>query len=300
MAARRVARRSSPTAIAYGTSRRARGPADQPRVRVGEPHRPLHAGGGRWVAVGDAIANLLAAQGAEVHREYYLNDAGNQLGTFRDSLYARYRGEQPPGRRLPGPVPRRHGGRAAGRARRRRRCPTTRASGATARSSPGCRTTSAASACTSTPGSRSARCTSAATSPTCCASSTSAAVTYEADGATLAARRPTSATRATVCSSDRDGATTYLCNDLAYHRDKFARGFTHLIDIWGADHHGQVKSLQAGLRGARLPAAASPRSARSVREAHAGRRTRSASRSGPATSSRSPTSSTRSIPTSRA
>ena len=44
-----------------------------------------------------------------------------------------------------------------------------------------------------------------------------------------------------------DGTTTYLCNDLAYHRDKFRRGFTHLIDIWGADHHGQVKSLQAGM-----------------------------------------------------
>ena len=53
------------------------------------PTGPLHAGGGRWVAVGDAIANLFAAQGAEVHREYYLNDAGNQLETFGKSLYAR-------------------------------------------------------------------------------------------------------------------------------------------------------------------------------------------------------------------
>ena len=44
-----------------------------------------------------------------------------------------------------------------------------------------------------------------------------------------------------------DGATTYLCNDLAYHRSKFERGWEHLIDIWGADHHGQVKSVQAGL-----------------------------------------------------
>src|SRR6202043_2708297 len=60
------------------------------------PTGPLHAGGGRWVAVGDAIANLLAAQGAEVHREYYLNDAGAQLDKFRDSLYARYRGAEPP------------------------------------------------------------------------------------------------------------------------------------------------------------------------------------------------------------
>ncbi len=60
------------------------------------PTGPLHAGGGRWVAVGDALANLLAAQGAVVHREYYLNDAGNQLDTFAASLMARYRGEQPP------------------------------------------------------------------------------------------------------------------------------------------------------------------------------------------------------------
>ena len=39
----------------------------------------------------------------------------------------------------------------------------------------------------------------------------------------------------------------YLLADLAYHRDKFARGWEHLVDIWGADHHGQVKSLQVGL-----------------------------------------------------
>ena len=60
------------------------------------PTGPLHAGGARWVAVGDALANVLAAQGAEVHREYYLNDAGNQLDTFARSLMARYRGEEPP------------------------------------------------------------------------------------------------------------------------------------------------------------------------------------------------------------
>ena len=46
--------------------------------------------------VGDAIANLLAAQGAEVHREYYLNDAGTQLETFTASLLARYHGVDPP------------------------------------------------------------------------------------------------------------------------------------------------------------------------------------------------------------
>ena len=50
-----------------------------------------------------------------------------------------------------------------------------------------------------------------------------------------------------------DGGPTYLCTDLAYHRDKFARGWEHLIDIWGADHHGQVKSLQSGLEALGFP-----------------------------------------------
>ncbi len=45
-----------------------------------------------------------------------------------------------------------------------------------------------------------------------------------------------------------DGNTTYLLNDLAYHLNKFERGWEHLIDIWGADHHGQVKSVQVGMQ----------------------------------------------------
>ena len=60
------------------------------------PTGPLHAGGGRWVAVGDAIANLLAACGATVEREYLLNDAGTQLDLFGASLLARYQGTEPP------------------------------------------------------------------------------------------------------------------------------------------------------------------------------------------------------------
>ena len=60
--------------------------------------RPVHctpavAAGSRSAT---AIANLLAAQGAEVHREYYLNDAGTQLDLFGASLLARYRGEDVP------------------------------------------------------------------------------------------------------------------------------------------------------------------------------------------------------------
>jgi arginyl-tRNA synthetase len=60
------------------------------------PTGPLHVGAGRWAAAGDAIANLLEATGWEVHREYYLNDAGNQLALFGQSVQAVALGEEPP------------------------------------------------------------------------------------------------------------------------------------------------------------------------------------------------------------
>ncbi len=45
-----------------------------------------------------------------------------------------------------------------------------------------------------------------------------------------------------------NGAPTYLLPDIAYHRDKRARGFRHVIDLWGPDHHGYVSRLKAALQ----------------------------------------------------
>jgi len=45
-----------------------------------------------------------------------------------------------------------------------------------------------------------------------------------------------------------DGTTTYFASDIAYHQHKFERGFSQIIDIWGADHHGYVPRLAAALR----------------------------------------------------
>ncbi|MBN42676.1 MAG: arginine--tRNA ligase [Alphaproteobacteria bacterium] len=45
-----------------------------------------------------------------------------------------------------------------------------------------------------------------------------------------------------------DGSWTYFASDLAYHQDKFRRGFRSLIDVWGADHGGYVKRVAAGVR----------------------------------------------------
>ncbi|MFL6124104.1 arginine--tRNA ligase [Actinophytocola sp.] len=60
------------------------------------PTGPLHLGGTRWAAVGDALGRVLSAQGGDVTREYYFNDAGAQIDRFVRSLIAAAKGEPPP------------------------------------------------------------------------------------------------------------------------------------------------------------------------------------------------------------
>ncbi len=60
------------------------------------PTGPIHLGGTRWAAVGDALGRVLTAQGAEVTREYYFNDAGAQIDRFVRSLTAAALGENAP------------------------------------------------------------------------------------------------------------------------------------------------------------------------------------------------------------
>lgn len=60
------------------------------------PTGPVHIGGVRWAAVGDALARLLRASGAAVTTEYYFNDAGSQIDRFARSLLAAARGEPTP------------------------------------------------------------------------------------------------------------------------------------------------------------------------------------------------------------
>jgi arginyl-tRNA synthetase len=60
------------------------------------PTGPLHLGHTRWAAVGDALARVLAAAGAVVEREFYINDRGTQMDKFGDSVLARARGQEVP------------------------------------------------------------------------------------------------------------------------------------------------------------------------------------------------------------
>jgi arginyl-tRNA synthetase len=215
------------------------------------PTGPLHAGGGRWVAVGDAIANLLASQGAVVHREYYLNDAGSQLDTFGKSLYARYRGEAPPELGYQG----QYVVDMAARLRAERGDDVTEDEARewgyhevvreihddlarigvhfdTWFSERDLHERGEVGDVLRELGER--------------------GHTFEDDGALWLRSTAFGDSRDRVLVKS-DGAPSYLAGDLAYHRDKFRRGSDHLVDIWGADHHGQVKSLQSGMEALGFP-----------------------------------------------
>ena len=60
------------------------------------PTGPIHLGGTRWAAVGDALGRVLSARGAQVTREYYFNDHGEQINRFARSLVAAAKGEPTP------------------------------------------------------------------------------------------------------------------------------------------------------------------------------------------------------------
>ena len=80
----------------YGSSQALAGQRINLEFVSANPTGPLHIGAVRWAAVGDALARMLAASGAEVTREYYFNDAGAQIDRFANSLYAAARGEPTP------------------------------------------------------------------------------------------------------------------------------------------------------------------------------------------------------------
>ncbi len=80
----------------YGQSRTLAGQKINLEFVSANPTGPIHIGGVRWAAVGDALSRLLRAVGAEVGTEYYFNDAGAQIDRFARSLLAAARGEPTP------------------------------------------------------------------------------------------------------------------------------------------------------------------------------------------------------------
>ncbi len=213
------------------------------------PTGPIHVGGTRWAAVGDAIARLLVASGAEVTREYYVNDAGAQISRFAASQLAAARGEPTP-----------EGGYAGAY--------VAEVAARVLWSNPGLPTEPAETvlATFARAGvsfmladigvsldsfgvhfdvwfSERSLATSGAVEHALDRLKAEGHV-YEADGALWL--------RTTDFGDDKDrvlvksdGDTTYFASDAAYYLDKRERGYDRCIYMLGADHHGYVGRLRA-------------------------------------------------------
>jgi arginyl-tRNA synthetase len=211
------------------------------------PTGPLHVGGGRHAAYGDALVRLLEAVGHEARREYYINDAGGQIERFAASLTAQMMGGEMPEDGYAGDYVAELAERLA-------------AEGV----DPGD---------TETLGRRGVELVLEGVKGTlerfgvrfdnwfserslyergeveaALGKLEAAGHTYKSEGALWL--------RTTDFGDDKDrvliragGEPTYLAADVAYHWDKLERGFGRLIDVLGADHHGYAPRLRAAIAG---------------------------------------------------
>ncbi|MDQ3974815.1 MAG: arginine--tRNA ligase [Actinomycetota bacterium] len=250
-----IVRRAVTEGQAWGRSGEGAGRRAHVEFVSANPTGPLHVGHGRWAAAGDAIANLLEATGWQVHREFYVNDAGTQLELFGASVVAAARGEPPPegGYRGDYVVELADELRAAGELSDDLAAVTDHAC---RRMLARLRATLAAFGVEFDEWfSERGLHTGGAVQATIQRLRDSGH-TYERDGALWlhTARFGDDKDRVLVRA---DGRPTYFASDCAYLASKVARGFDRCVYLLGADHHGYVRRLQAiaaaeGLQGDRV------------------------------------------------
>ena len=216
----------------------------------------LHVGHGRGAAVGSALVNLLRAAGYPVHSEYYINDAGNQIDNLAASVNARYL--ELLDKETVFPENGYHGADIIDTAKR-----IVEADGEKYLSLSEEQRLAAFKEIALREKLAQLKEDLAAFNVTfdewfsertlhpeavrdVCQTLKEKGKVYDKDGALWL--------RSTDYGDDKDrvvirdnGVPTYLAADIAYHRNKLERGFGHLINIWGADHHGYVCRVKAAL-----------------------------------------------------
>ena len=226
------------------------------------PTGPMHVGHGRWAALGDAMARVMRHAGYDVHEEFYINDHGVQMDVFGNSVSVRY--QQLLGCDVEMPEKCYGGSYVADIARG-----IIERDGEKWLSVPDEERVAAfreiaykqmlqlmqdtlggfgvhfdrwfSERDLYKPDEQGETAVSRAL-----AAMDAKGYLYQKDGATWF--------KSTAFGDDKDrvlikenGELTYFASDMAYHHDKLMRGFDHLIDIWGADHHGYVKRCEAML-----------------------------------------------------
>ena len=249
------------TAIAAGENYGNLPKKDAEKIQVeyvsANPTGPLHVGHGRGAAVGSALVNLLRAAGYDVEAEYYINDAGNQIDHLAESVNARYL--QLCGQNVEVPEDGYRGQDIVETARR-----IKEKDGDIYLSMPEAERLSIFKERALAEKLAALKEDLAAfnvkydvwfSERTLHPDKVNAAVEklrangniYEKDGALWL--------RSTDYGDDKDrvviragGEPTYLAADIAYHKDKFERGFGRVINLWGADHHGYICRVKAAIQ----------------------------------------------------
>lgn len=219
------------------------------------PTGPLHLGHGRGAALGDSLCRILAFCGYEVCREFYINDAGQQIRLLGESVYSRWRQRQDPSFPFP------EGGYRGAYiddlasavaeetdldALEPEEAVEQCASFGRARMLDEIRADLEAFRTSFDVWTSESDLVSSGLLEETLERSRSRGEVYEQDGAWWI--------RTTRFGDDKDrvirkndGQNTYFATDIAYHLNKWERGFSKAVNIWGADHHGYVKRVQAAL-----------------------------------------------------
>jgi len=236
---------------AFGRVERPRPGAVMVEFVSANPTGPLHVGHGRQAALGDAICNLLAAQGWPVTREFYYNDAGVQIANLGRSVQARARQHRGEGAAFPedgyhGDYIREiaadflaSGGDPADLdAATRFAVQALRAEQDTDLQALGVRFDNYYLESSLYTDGRVARTVDALVA---------SGHTYESEGALWLSTTAFGDDKDRVMRKS-DGTYTYFVPDVAYHVTKWERGFTRAINIQGSDHHSTVVRVRAGLQ----------------------------------------------------
>jgi len=209
------------------------------------PTGPIHVGTARNAALGDSLVRLLKAVGHEVRREYYVNDAGSQIGRFADSIAARMRGEEPPEDG--------YGGAYVGEIAAR-----LAAEGVAADDRETLEKRGVEEVLKEVEGTLErfgVRFDNWFSERSLYAKGEVEEALAELEERGHTYRHEDALwLRTTEFGDDKDrvlirsnGEATYLTPDIAYHWDKLQRGFDRLIDVLGADHHGYVARMRAAI-----------------------------------------------------
>lgn len=241
---------------AYGESGMGAGKKVLVEYVSANPTGPLHVGHGRGAALGDSLARLLRSQGYDVNTEYYLNDAGRQMRTLGLSIWLRLL--ECSGRNTDYPEDCYQGAYIRDLARELLGARPELADLSEAEGLPVCQNFGMENILS---GIRKDlgdfRCShdryfsekslvDAGKVDEAFRVLAEKGLTYEKDGALWFRSESLGDSKDRVLRKS-DGSLTYFATDIAYHHDKFLRGYGLLADLWGADHHGYIARLKGGV-----------------------------------------------------